>query len=78
MKVKLVEVGDGLGTVLLPLPTALLNELGWSEGDEIVLDIPVTGGGSVILYKNELPRTKLVITGVSDKSRDVHTFRGCE
>ncbi len=51
MKVKLIEVGDGLGTIMLPLPSRLLKQVGWKEGDEILMDIPMAGSGTVILYK---------------------------
>lgn len=45
MKVKLVEVGDGLGTALLPIPTSILDQLRWNEGDEVRLELVTDRNG---------------------------------
>ena len=43
MKIRIVEVSDK-ANIILPLPTNLLKELQWKDGDELELDIPCWRG----------------------------------
>jgi len=36
--IKLLDAGDGSGDAILCLPDELLESLGWSPGDELMLD----------------------------------------
>lgn len=51
MRVKLERTAFGDG--FLPIPPALLDLLGWVEGDEIVIDMPGGSNDTIILYKLE-------------------------
>lgn len=46
--VQLVDPEDGSGDVLLPLSSELLDELGWGEGDELVITLDEDTGAIVI------------------------------
>lgn len=50
MKVRLEP--DGEGGAILFIPEEVLEQLGWAEDQEVVIDIPLTGP-DLIIYRNE-------------------------
>lgn len=46
--VQLVDPEDNSGDALLPLSSELLDELGWGEGDELVITLDEDTGAIVI------------------------------
>lgn len=46
--VQLVDPDDNSGDALLPLSSELLDELGWGEGDELVITLDEDTGAIVI------------------------------
>jgi len=53
MNYKLIETGDGDGTLLLPIPTSILKQLGWKSGDSVAIEIPTPYPDQIIVYKRE-------------------------
>lgn len=72
MRVKLDY--DKEGNIVLPLPYKVCKELGWDIDDNLVIDIPVTGQGTMLIYKADRPEVKLVATSTTDKSREYKDF----
>ena len=64
MKVKLL---NERGNVILPLPSIVLKELGWTIGDTLSIDVDITG--SSLLISREDGLKKLVSSLSTDKSR---------
>lgn len=71
MKTTIIE--DRHGNALLTIPDEVLAHLGWADGDELTIDIPTTGGDSMIIWKRDAPAhdLKVVSTLYTDKSREV-------
>lgn len=53
-KFRVVEVGDG-GSFLVPIPRAIMQSLGWKDGDEIRVEPVVTRAGKVDYLVVEKP-----------------------
>lgn len=53
MIIKLIDIGDSAKTLILPIPVSLLIELGWSVGDEVVMDIPSSYPDQLVIHKKE-------------------------
>jgi hypothetical protein len=52
MRVRLEGMNDG-DTLFLPLPDELLEQLGWLEGDELIVDISMTDSNVMIIHRKE-------------------------
>ena len=54
MKVYLNYIGSGF---FIPVPDKVIEELDLCEGDSLELDIPMTGGPSLVIHKVTEQRT---------------------
>lgn len=70
MKVKLEPCRHCGNGVFLPISDVVLNEMGWNMGDDITIDVGHSGD-HLILFKPGVPKGRLVVTGVTDKSREI-------
>lgn len=55
IKYKAQEVGED-ANMILPLPKSVLDYLGWKDGEDLVIDVPVSHKDTLLIHKNETPK----------------------